>query len=288
MSLLGRFFGVVRDDPDPRDHRFLLTHPEAAEVALPMAVDLHKRLPPARHQESIGSCTAQASVGLMAYLYPGFDPSPLALYYDTRVREGTADRDAGSQIRNAMKVLQKTGAIGEDDWPYDTSRFAEPPPVDATPRFTIAAYSRLASENEMLSCLALRQPFVFAITLPAAFEGEVGLHGVMSLPSGKIDTIGSHAMLCVGYDLEFHSNPDLAESGVDPASVESSALLVRNSWGSWWGLRSKPGHAYIPMSWVTNPSTGGDCWTGHKLFTTASDPQGPTVAGVPIQGSFQN
>lgn len=285
MSLLGRFFGVVRDDPDARDHRFLLTHPEAAEVALPMAVDLHKRLPPARHQESIGSCTAQASAGLMAYLYPGFDPSPLALYYDTRVREGTADRDAGSQIRNAMKVLQKTGAIGEDDWPYDTSRFAEPPPVDATPRFTIAAYSRLASETEMLSCLALRQPFVLAIQLPDYFEGDVARTGVMPLPSGKPDMIGAHAMLCVGYDLEFHANPDFVASGVDRACVDSTALLVRNSWGAWFG---KDGHAWVPMSWATNPSTGGDCWTGHKLFTTASEPQGPTVAGVPIQGSFQN
>lgn len=284
MSLLGRFFGVLRDDPDSRDHRFLLSHPEAAEVALPMAVDLHKRLPPARHQESIGSCTAQASAGLMAYLYPGFDPSPLALYYDTRVREGTADRDAGSQIRNAMKVLQKTGAIGEDDWPYDTSRFAEPPPADASPRYSIAAYSRLASENEMLSCLALRQPFVLAIMLPDYFTTDVARHGVMSLPSGKADTLGSHAMLCVGYDLEFHSNPDFIASGLEPSSVESTALLVRNSWGPFFG---RDGHAWLPMSWATNPSTGGDAWTGHKLFTTANEPQGPTVAGVRIEGRFQ-
>lgn len=284
MSLIGRFFGYLRDDPDPRDHRFLLSHPHASEVELPMAADLHKRLPPAVHQQSLGSCTAQASAAMMAYLYPGFDPSPLALYYDTRAREGTIARDNGCQIRNAMKTLQKGGAISEEDWPYDIDRYAESPPADASPRHTIAAYSRLASENEMLSCLALRQPFVLAITLPATFEREVGLHGIMPLPTGKPDMIGSHAMLCVGYDLEFHDNPVLAESGVDPASVESSALLVRNSWGPFWGARAIPGHAYIPLSWVANPSTGGDCWTGHKLFTTASEPQGPTVAGVPIKG----
>lgn len=284
MSLIGRFFGYLRDDPDPRDHRFLLSHPEASEIALAESIDLHKRLPPVRHQAELGSCTAQASAAMMAYLFPFFDPSPLALYYDTRAREGTTARDTGCQIRNAMKSLQKGGAISEDDWPYDVSRYAEAPPADAAPRYSIAAYSRLASENEMLSCLALQQPFVLAITLPASFEHEVGRHGVMTLPKGKPDMIGAHAMLCVGYDLNFHANKVLAASGVDLAQVESSALLVRNSWGMGWGAPSIPGHAYIPLSWVANPSTGGDCWTGHKLFTTASDPQGPTVAGVPIKG----
>lgn len=284
MSLLGRFFGVVRDDPDSRDHRFLLTHPEASEVALPVAVDLRGKLPPAWHQESIGSCTAHSCAGLLAWLYPGFIASRLQLYYAARAIEGTADKDNGCQIRNAMKAMQKVGALPEDVWPYDIARFAEQPPAGGDRR-TIAAYSRLASETEMLSCLALRQPFVLAIQLPDYFEGDVSRHGVMPLPNGKPEMIGAHAMLCVGYDLEFHANPDFVASGVDRASVDSTALLVRNSWGAWFG---RDGHAWVPMSWATNPSTGGDCWTGHKLFTTASEPQGPTVAGVPVQGSFKN
>lgn len=284
MSLLGRFFGYVRDDPDPRDHRFLLSHPQASEVALPASVDLRGALPPVWHQESLGSCTAHSAGALLAYLYPGFIPSRLQLYYAARAIEGTADKDNGVQIRNAMKAMLKVGVLAEDAWPYDVERFAQQPP-DGGERHTIAAYSRLASETEMLSCLALSMPFVLAIQLPSYFEGDVARTGVMPLPSGRPEMIGAHAMLCVGYDLDFRSNPILAEVGVEAALVDSTALLVRNSWGSWWG---RDGHVYVPMSWATNPSTGGDCWTGHKLFTTSSEPQGSTVAGVPIKGQFQS
>lgn len=280
MSVLGRFFGYVRDDPDPRDHRFLLTHPEAEYVDLPITVDLRGSLPPAWHQEALGSCTSHSCAALLAYLYPGFIPSRLQLYYAARAIEGTADRDNGVQIRNAMKAMLKVGVLPEDAWPYDVERFAEEPPANGE-RHTIAAYSRLASESEMLSCLALKMPFVLAIQLPDYFETDVARTGVMPLPSGRPEMIGPHAMLCVGFDLDFRINPVLAASGVDPASVDSTALLVRNSWGNFFGI---DGHAYVPMSWATNPSTGGDMWTGHKLYTTASEPQGPTVAGVPIEG----
>lgn len=287
MSLLGRLFGAIRDDADPRDHRFLLSHPEAAETPLDISVDLSADLPPAWHQGGTSSCTAQASAALMAYLYPGFMPSRLQVYYATRALEHTTDRDGGCQIRNAMKALQKVGAIPEAAWPFDEGRVTDPPPADGE-RWTIAAYSRLASETEMLSCLALRHPFVLAVQIPETLDREAGRTGVMTLPTGKPDMIGMHAMLCCGYDLDFRINPAVAAAGIDPRSVDSTALLLRNSWGAHWGLPSNPGYFWLPMSWATNPSTGGDCWTGHKLVTTASEPAGPTVAGVPIQGHFQS
>jgi len=286
MSLLGRLFGVIRDEADPRDHRFLLTHPEAAETPLDIAVDLSAGLPPAWHQGGTSSCTAQACAALMAYLYPGFVASRLQVYYDTRAREGTVDRDIGCQIRNAMKTLQSVGAIDEAAWPFDEARVTVAPPP-ASERRTIAAYSRLVSETEMLSCLALRYPFVLAVQIPETLDREAGRTGVMTLPAGKPDMIGMHAMLCVGYDLDFRINPAVAAAGVEPRAVDSTALLMRNSWGP-WGLPEKPGYFWLPMSWATNPSTGGDCWTGHKLVTTASEPAGPTVAGVPIRGQFQS
>lgn len=285
MSLIGRFFGYRRDDPDARDQRFLLVEPEAAECELPQAVDLHQRLPPAWHQETLGSCTAHACAALLAYLHPGFVPSRLQLYYAARAIEGRADRDAGVQIRSAMKAMQKVGVLPEDAWPYEVERVNEAPPTGGS-RQSIAAYSRLASDHEMLSCLALGQPFVLAMMLPADFDTVVGRCGVMVEPVDRTDLLGNHAMLAVGYDLDFRSNPDVAAAGIDPATVEPIALMVRNSFGPWWGLQSKPGNFWLPLSWLLNRSTGGDCWTGHKLFTTASEPQGPTVAGVPVRGQF--
>jgi C1A family cysteine protease len=286
VSLIGRFFGYRRDDPDPRDHRFLLAQPAAVEVDLPVAVDLHQRLPPAWHQEQLSSCTGHACAGLMAYLHPGFLPSRLQLYYAARAMEGRADRDGGAQIRSAMKAMQKVGVLPEDDWPYEIERVNDEPPSGGERR-TIAAYSRLTSDHEMLSCLALGQPFVLSMMLPADFDSFVGRYGVMVPPADRTEYLGNHAMLAVGYDLDFRSNPDVVAAGVDPLSVEPIALPVRNSFGPWWGLQSKPGNFWLPLSWLLNRSTGGDCWTGHKLFTTASEPQGPTVAGVPVKGQFQ-
>ncbi len=287
MSLLGRLFGAIRDDADPRDHRFLLTHPEAAETPLDIPVDLSADLPPAWHQGGTSSCTAQACAALMVYLYPGFVASRLQLYYATRAIEGTTDRDGGCQIRNAMKAMQKVGVIDEAAWPFDEARVAVSPPADGERR-TIAAYSRLISETEMLSCLALRQPFVFSVQVPVDLYAQAGEHGIMAMPAARPEMLGLHAMLCVGFDLDFRINPDFTASGVDRASVDSMALLVRNSWGTAWGLPRCPGHFWMPLSWALNPSTGGDCWTGHKLVTTASEPAGPTVAGVPIRGQFQS
>ncbi len=285
MSVIGTFFGYVRDTPDARDQRFNLAYPGGPTAVPPRSVDLHAGLPAVRHQGNLGSCTAMAGAAMMASLYPGFEASPLALYYEARVLEGTTGRDAGCQIRSAMKALKKTGAIGEWAWPYDEFERSGPPPVDV-PHRTIAAYSRLESRTDMLCSLALGLPFVMAITLPATFALDAGITGVMPLPVGEVETIGAHAMLAVGYDLAFRSNPDVIAAGIDPATVDYQAVLVRNSWGSGWGLPSRPGHAWIPMSWASGWSTGGDCWVGHKIVTTADAPQGPTVAGVPISGQF--
>ena len=137
----------------------------------------------------------------------------------------------------------------------------------------------------MLSCLALRHPFVLAVQIPDTLDREAGRTGVMTLPAGKPDMIGMHAMLCCGYHLDFRASPAVAAAGVDPMSVDSTALLMRNSWGATFGLE---GYFWMPMSWATNPSTSGDCWTGHKLVTTDGDPQGATVAGVPILGQFKS
>jgi C1A family cysteine protease len=108
----------------------------AAPASLPTKIDLRPRMPPIGDQGQIGSCTAWASTA--AYRYEldrqklaDFEPSELAQYYWTRALEGTTASDAGATIRDAAKVLAKTGAAPENLWPYTVSKLTQAPPASA-------------------------------------------------------------------------------------------------------------------------------------------------------------
>lgn len=262
----GRHLGRVRDSADFRDHRFAAAHANAMVAPLPSSVDLHGALPACFDQSALGSCGGNAGAGLMAELFPGFLASRLGIYFDARALAGTTGTDSGVQTRDVLKALQLTGAIPETAWPYDITRFAEPPPVDIREMRKLGSYSRLASEDEYLACLASGHTFLLGFEVPSYFDDEaMAAYGVFWLPgNGKPPIMGGHDVLVVGYDLHFKSNPDFLASGIDAASVQDEALLVRNSWGTEWGLVSKPGHFWMPLSWASNPSTGGDAWTGRR------------------------
>lgn len=285
MPGIASLFGLIEDTADPRDRPF---HLSSVAPPTPASVDLSSHLPPAWHQGSLGSCTAHACAGLLAYLHPEYQPSRLALYYEAREIEGTADRDAGCQIRDAMKVMLKQGVVSEDLWPYDESRFALEPANDgADPDHTIANYSRINTMQDMFDCLTMLFPFVLSIELPGNFNEQAGSSGIMVLPTGPMNTLGLHAMLAVGFDRDFFNNEAFLASGLSTTDVEQTMFLIRNSYGEYWGSRLWPGHFWCPGSYLVNRSTVGDCWTGFPLFTRADSPQGPTVAGVPVDGTFK-
>jgi C1A family cysteine protease len=283
------FFGLIQDSPDARDKPF---HLSVLVDSVLGSVDLTEGSLPAENQGTVGSCTCQASIAMMEALYPGTELSVLHLYWEARKMGGfSTSEDTGSQIRDAMKVLQKIGAIPDSAWPYVDQNFDDPPPEYNGERATIANYSRINSVDDGLKCLTLLHPFVLSINLPDYFTSIAGTQGVLPKPTGNVGYLGLHAMLAVGHDTNFRSNPAYLraiDEGMDPAALDDVAFLVRNSWGTWWGLQDgnpyHQGHFWMPESWISNRSLVGDCWTGFKLFTTADAPEGPTVAGVPIQG----
>jgi hypothetical protein len=117
---------------------------KAGNLATPMAVDLRKYCsavedqgenviritfdvsshePVHAHLGQVGSCTANAVVGV--YEYTGnrifktkkyTDLSRLFVYYNGRVRGGYADEDCGSVIQYAMESLVQLGACSEKVW----------------------------------------------------------------------------------------------------------------------------------------------------------------------------
>jgi hypothetical protein len=69
---------------------------------------------------------------------------------------------------------------------------------------------------------------------------------------------------CVGYVLNFKSDPLFKKSGLDAALVADEMLIIRNSWGPKWG-RPFRGHCFMPLPYALDNVTGNDAWTGRRV-----------------------
>ncbi len=220
--------------------------------SVPASTDLRPLCSPVENQGSLGSCTANALAGAVELLerknnVPFEDVSRLFIYYKERVIEHTVDWDSGAMLRDGMKTLVKLGVCEESLWPYVISKFAVKPPAssyrEALDR-QVTSYQRILTLEEMLACLADGFPFVFGFSVYESFESpEVARTGIVNLPPQGERLIGGHAVLAVGYD------------------QQDRRFLVRNSWGSDWGMR---GYCTMPFEYLADRNLSDDFWTIRK------------------------
>jgi C1A family cysteine protease len=172
------------------------------------------------------------------------DLSRLFIYYNEREMEGTVKEDSGAMLRDGIKSLVSYGVCSEDDWYYDISKYCVKPSLycyESAINHRISVYMRLESLDEMLQCLANNYPFVFGFSVYNVFESEETANtGILSMPRSQDRLLGGHAVLAVGYD------------------KDSKMILVRNSWGSSWGLG---GYFWMPFEYLTNRDLSDDFWT---------------------------
>jgi C1A family cysteine protease len=262
--------GYLRDLPDIRDYhadtdsiRKILKASKPlkdAVKAAPAATDLREWCSPIEDQQSIGSCTAHAGVGMLEYYQrrafgKHIDASRLFLYKVTRNLLGWTG-DTGAYLRDTMKAMVMCGVPPEHYWLYDITKYDEEPSAflyALGDNFEAVKYYRLdpagstrAQRLEAIKTyLAAGLPSMFGFTvyssIPATGDGK----GEIPFPKSGDTVQGGHAVLTVGYD--------------DGKKIGSSkgALLIRNSWGTGWGAA---GYGWLPYNYVLK-GLANDFWS---------------------------
>jgi C1A family cysteine protease len=247
---MDRKYGWRRGIPDQRDLKYEVPQ-HLKFIPLPPLVDLRPNFPDVYNQLDLGSCTANALAGNYQFdeikqKNTSWMPSRLFIYYNERSLEGTIKSDAGAEIKDGIKSLNRWGVCPEDTWPYDTSKFAKKPLSSCYGQATkgkISQYLNLDNTDitHLKACLADNFPFVFGFAVYDSFEGEeIAKTGMMPMPAPTESLLGGHAVCCCGYD--------------DVKQV----FIVRNSWGADWGDK---GYFYMPYQFMTSTDYCSDFWT---------------------------
>jgi len=263
-----RVFGWIPDLPDFRDFsqespsikRLLASvgRPGAKAGRLPASVDLRADCSPVEDQGRLGSCTANAGVGIIEYYERRafgrhLDASRLFLYKTTR-NLMKVKGDVGAYLRTTIGSMVLFGAPPEEHWPYDdgSEAFDREPPAFCyayAQNFKTIQYYRHdgpgVSEAETLervkSHLAAGHPSMFGFTVYASID-TADSRGAIPYPGPKERILGGHAVVAVGYDDRIK-----VENGKNKGKATTGALLIRNSWGAGWGEK---GYGWLPYAYV--------------------------------------
>ena len=229
---------------------------EPAKVNLPVSVDLREWCPPIENQGELGSCTANAGVGIVEYFEKRvfgkyIDASRLFLYKATRnMLHWTGD--TGAFLRTTMGALVLFGVPPEEYWPYVIADFDKEPPAFCyafAQNYQAISYYRLDPPGISKDILLSRIKTYLAAGLPSMFGFTVYSSISQSATTGKIPyptpgekIDGGHAIVAVGYD------DKMKIKNTNPQAIETTgALLIRNSWGTEWG---SGGYGWLPYEYV--------------------------------------
>lgn len=220
-------------------------------------VDLRKWCSPIENQSSIGSCTAQAAVGIVEYFEMKafrkyLNASRLFLYKVTRNLLHLTG-DTGASLRSTMAALVFFGVPPEEYWPYVVADFDIEPSAfnySFAQNYQAISYYRLdpfgitrdALLNRIKTNLAAQLPSMFGFTVYSSISQAKRGQGQIPIPTTREKRLGGHAVCAVGYDDNMKIKND------NPGSkATKGALLIRNSWGKSWG---DAGYGWLPYEYV--------------------------------------
>jgi C1A family cysteine protease len=263
---MGLGMGWVPDRPDFRD--YTAEHDTIAELlkktklaklpkTLSATVDLRAWCSPIEDQGSLGSCTANAGVGLMEYferraMGKHIDASRLFLYKATRnLMRWTGDN--GAYLRSTMGAMVLFGAPPEEYWPYRIADFDREPSSFCyafAQNYQAINYYRLDPPGTTAAILLTRiksnlntgLPSMFGFTVYSSIS-QANTTGKIPMPTQGDKVAGGHAIVAVGYDDQMK-----IKNTNQGGTQTTGAFLIRNSWGTGWG---DAGYGWLPYDYVT-------------------------------------
>jgi C1A family cysteine protease len=213
------------------------------KISLPAKKDLRKWCSPIEDQETIGSCTANAAVGLVEYFErrshgKHIDASRLFLYKVSR-KMLNFKGDTGAFLRTAMGALTLFGVPPEEYWPYDIKSYEKEPPAfcySFAKNYQAINYVRLdpsgIAKDILLKSIkdniAKGFPCMFGFTVYNSIQQSANT-GMIPYPCDGEKIDGGHAVMAVGYDDKMSIKNQMCDQAT------TGALIIRNSWGTEWG-----------------------------------------------------
>lgn len=234
-------------------------------IQIPSNIDLRNWCSPIKDQGALGSCTANAGAGLLEYFENRsfgkyIDVSRLFLYKTTRNLLGLKG-DTGAYIRTTLGSLVLFGAPPEKYWPYNITTFDNEPTsfcYSYAQNYQTISYYKLDISGltpvDLLSrikqYLSNGIPSIFGFTVYSSYK-QAAKTGKIPYPSYKESVVGGHAVMAAGYD----DSVEITNTVSNNTTI--GALLIRNSWGTGWGMN---GYGWLPYEYVIN-NLAVDFWS---------------------------